>query len=593
MKLKDILSPFSAWQNIVLEPVTVKDPLNERPGAARYRGFHQNDIEKCIGCGTCEEICENKAIDLVPDPNKEPEEGDSALRPMVDYGRCCWCALCVDVCPTGSLSMSNEYKWVSNDPEEFRYTPGIDKKEWDHHPEGWKKPVDYELYEPERVDMEEVAPEERSDSFIEIVRGYSREQAEKEADRCLECGLCRASCPNQMDIPGYIKAIREGDLETGLKIIYETNPFPEMCGRVCTHRCELVCPLSKNGKPLAIRWLKRFVADQIPFEDYKRILGAEHIKGNGKKVAIIGAGPSGLSAAYYLTTRGYKAVIFESKDKPGGMTMYGIPKYRLPQDKLEAEVKYLEEIGVEFRYNTRIGRDLLFEDLYNTYDALFIGIGFEVPYKLGISGEEARGSIQAIHFLNAINKGVQIDVGSRVVVIGGGNVAMDAARVSRRLGAEVTMLYRRRIVDMPADEEEITGAEEEGVHILAQTIPREIVVSDEQVSGITYLKAEMQDAGGGRPKPVPIEGSETTIPADTIIGAIGQEADFSLLPEAYREKLEVEGGRMKVGADMQTSIPRVFAGGDAVNRTADAISAIADGYKAVEGIDDLLMAAEK
>ena len=589
MGLKDILSPFSAWRNIIKDPVTIKDPINERPGAPRYRGFHKNDIEECIGCGTCETICENEAIDLVEVAGINAKNDDSGLRPLVDYGRCCWCALCVDVCTTGSLTMSNEYIWVDNDPEVFRYIPGVDKKSWDENELGWKKP-DYNLIPLERVEMEEMEGDVRKDSFLEIVRGYSKLQAEKEADRCTECGLCVSACPAHMDIPGYIRSIREGDMEKGLQLLYETNPLPEICGRVCTHRCEEVCSVGYSGDPLAIRWLKRYIADQVPFEEYKRILGIQSIEENGKKVGIIGAGPSGLSAAYYLRLRGFDVTIYEAKSKGGGMTMYGIPKYRLPLNMMDSEIGFLEEIGIKFIYETRVGEDISFDDIYTKYDAVFVGIGFEKPYKINIEGEENKGSIQAINFLDDINKGKKVDVGKTVAVIGGGNVAMDAARVSKRLGAEVIMLYRRRVEDMPADIEEVDGAYEEGVKIYPQTIPVEIIPDNKGVvKAVKYLKAEMvADDKGGRPRPVPIEGSEEILEIDTLIGAIGQEADYSFLPEKYIEKIATDRGRMIVDENNQTNLEKVFAGGDAVNRTADAISAIADGHRAANGIEKLV-----
>ncbi|HOU97853.1 MAG TPA: FAD-dependent oxidoreductase [Bacteroidales bacterium] len=589
MKIKDILSPFSAWGNINRKAVTVRDPFSERPGADRYRGFHKNDISKCIGCGTCEAICENKAIDMVPVEGVETKKGDSGLRPMVDYGRCCWCALCVDVCTTGSLTMSNEYTWVSENPDDFRYIPGVDKKPWDNEVKGWKNPG-YSLYNPDRVEMEELKPEERITNFMELVKGYSKEQAEKEADRCVSCGICVASCPAHMDIPGYIKAIRDNNLELGLKLLYDTNPLPEICGRVCTHRCEEVCSIGVKGDPLAIRWLKRYIADSVPFEQYKKILGLDTLPEGKKHVAIIGAGPSGISAAYYLRTLGYKVTIFEAKSHPGGATMYGIPKYRLPMDILEKEIGMLEEMGVEFRFNTMIGREVKFDELYTAYDAVFMGIGFEKPYLLAIENELAKGSLQAIDFLREVNEGKTPEIGDKVVVIGGGNVAMDAARVSRRLGAEVTILYRRRIEDMPSDPEEIEGCEQEGIHIITQAIPTKVIVdANNVVTGIEYLKAKMvSDEKGGRPKPEPIEGSETVINVTAVIGAIGQEGAFEFLGTEWLEKLNIKRGRIVVDENMQSSIPKLFAGGDSVNATADAISAIADGHKAAKGIDKLL-----
>ena len=591
MKLKDVLSPFSAWKNLFIEPVTIKDPFTERPGAERYRGFHKNDLDKCIGCGSCEEICENEAIDLMPVDGIETKHGDSGLRPLVDYGRCCWCALCVDICTTNSLTMSNEYTWVTENADDFLYFPGVQKKPWDNNELGWKKPSpDYSLIGDKRIDIEEHDPDDRIKSFIEIVKGYDLEQGQKEADRCVECGICISTCPAHMDIPGYLRAARENNFEEGLRILYETNPLPEICGRVCTHRCEDVCSVGHTGDPLAIRWIKRYISSNVPFDKYKEILGVENIQKNGKKVGVIGAGPAGLSVAYYLAIEGFEVTIYEGKNKPGGMTMYGIPKYRLPMDILDSEIGFLEEIGVEFKFNTFVGKDITFNEIYNKNDACFVAIGFEDPYKIGIEGENKIGSIQAIDFLRDINDGKTIDVGKSVAIIGGGNVAFDAARVSRRLGAEVTMLYRRRIVDMPADEEEVHGAKEEGVIITAQTMPIEIISKDNKVTAIKFLHTEMipPEKKGDRPKPKPIKGSETVLEIDTLIGAIGQSALYDFMDE-YKEKLDTKWGRMLVNENQETSIPKLFAGGDAVNNTADAISAIADGHKAADAIRKLLI----
>ena len=328
----------------------------------------------------------------------------------------------------------------------------------------------------------------------------------------------------------------------------------------------------------------------MPFDEYKRILGLDSLPESKKHIAIIGAGPSGISAAYYLRTLGYRVTIFEAKEHPGGATMYGIPKYRLPMDMLENEIGLLEEMGVQFQFNTMVGREVKFDELYTAYDAVFMGIGLEKPYLIAIDGEEATGSFQAIDFLRDVNDNKKTDLGKHVTVIGGGNVAMDAARVSRRLGAEVTILYRRRIQDMPSDPEEIEGCEQEKINIITQAIPTRVIKDEKgRVKAIEYLRAEMvDDPKGRRPRPVPIEGSETILEVDTVIGAIGQEAYYDFLGAEWIEKLKTERGHLVTDQHMQTSIERLFAGGDSVNSTADAISAIADGHRAAKGIDTLL-----
>ena len=592
MKLKELISPFYVWKRAFEKPYTDPKPLEDRPGAPKYRGFHKNDLEKCIGCGTCSKICQNGAIDMVPLEKIETKNGDSGLRPKIDYGRCCWCALCVDVCPTSSLGMSNEYIWIDTDPEVFRFIAGAENKPWDKMKLGYERSKEYQLLDPKRVDMEILDANERVKSFIEMVKGYSKEQAEKEADRCIQCGLCISTCPAHMDIPGYIKAIREGNVEDGLKLMYETNPMPAMCGRVCTHRCEFDCALTYMGEAVSIRWLKRYLADQIALEDYEKAMPVD-IKPIGKKIAIIGAGPGGLSAAYYLKLIGYDITVYEMKEYAGGMTRYGIPEYRLPYDQLDKDIKYIESLGVNIKTNTKVGKDIDFKEIYDNYDAIFISTGLDQPYKMEIEGEELSGVISGLKLLDDVTNGIKPDIGSDVAVIGGGNVAMDAARTSRTFGAKVTLLYRRRIEDMPADEEEIHESQAEKVDFITQAVPLRIEKTKNNRLKFVYGLAEMVNQGQGkRPKPVLKDKTEHSIIVDTVISAIGQGANFSFLPKEFRDKMVGKWEKIKVDEKLQTPDIKIFAGGDIANKTKDAISAIADGHKAAKEIDRFLYSTE-
>jgi len=398
---------------------------------------------------------------------------------------------------------------------------------------------------------------------------------------------CQIACPAGVDIQGYLTLIRRGAYKEAAELIKETLPLPAVIGRICPHSCEEACRRSLVDQPISICSLKRFVADHELSEE--RFVPAIKPK-SGFKIAIIGSGPAGLSAAYYLIQMGHEVTIFEALPKPGGMLRYGIPDYRLPKDILDQEITAITEPGVIIKTNQALGKDFTINSLLEDgFHAIFVAIGAHQSQKVSIEGEDLEGVLLGTDFLRSVASGQQTELGKRVVVIGGGNTAVDAARTALRLDAEeVTILYRRSRTEMPAAEWEVDEAEEEIIKIHFLAAPVRIMEKNGRVDGIECVKMVLGEPDtSGRRRPEPISGSEFVLPADSIIAAIGQRPDLSFLEKA--SDLGIERGNITADPDtLLTNIKGVFAGGDCVTGAATAVEAIAAGKKAAIAIGHYL-----
>jgi len=409
-----------------------------------------------------------------------------------------------------------------------------------------------------------------------------------------ETPACQEACPVHIDIRRYVGLIAEGKFLESLAVIRERNPLPSICGRVCHHPCEGMCNRGQQDEPISIEKLKRFVADYELSLLRQGLLPkpAPPKKPTKEKVAVVGAGPAGLTCGHDLAKLGYEVTIFEKESVPGGMLYLGIPEYRLPRDIIEADVDYIRGLGVDIRLDAPIGKDLNLDDLRKQgYKAIFLGVGAHKGLKLRVPGEdEFEGFIDCLEFLKRVNLGDKSKPGKRAVVIGGGNSAIDSARVALRLGCEeVYILYRRSRKEMPANEWEVEEAEQEGVQIHYLAAPIRILGNNGRVMGMECTKMQLGklDASGRR-RPIPIKGSEFTIEADVIIPAISQQPDVSFLPEGHGLAISRWNSFIVDERTMQTNQPDIFSGGDAVTGPATAIGAIAAGHRAASGISRYL-----
>ena len=392
---------------------------------------------------------------------------------------------------------------------------------------------------------------------------------------------CRVACPAGVNAQGYVALISQGKFKEALEVLRRTMPFAGVCGRVCTHPCETECERGKVDEPVSIRSLKRFMSDYELGVGREKATPIERTKED--KIAVIGSGPAGLACAYDLIREGYPVTVFEAAPKAGGLLRYGIPEYRLPEKVLDNEISYVQELGVEIKTNSPVKS---FGDIFNQgYEAIFLASGAWVSQKMGIPNEDAKGVIHALDFLRKVNSGEKVDLGKRVAVIGGGNAAIDAARVARRFGAEeVSIVYRRSRTEMPAVSTEVDEAEQEGIKLHLLAAPVKVLTRDNKVTGIQCIRMELGEPdASGRRRPVPLKGSEFDMDVDSVIMAVGQGVDKAALP---KELEYTSWGTLNVDqVTLQTNIEGVFAGGDVVSGPSDVIAAVAAGKEAAISID--------
>jgi NADPH-dependent glutamate synthase beta subunit-like oxidoreductase/NAD-dependent dihydropyrimidine dehydrogenase PreA subunit len=402
---------------------------------------------------------------------------------------------------------------------------------------------------------------------------------------------CRLECPLGVNVQAYMALAAAGRFDEALNIIKEDNPLPGICGRVCHHPCEASCRRRELDQAVAICDVKRFLSDYQVGRGNTSVGEPSRVSlvkpTHKERVAIVGSGPAGLTAAHYLAKAGFQATLFEALPEPGGMLRWGIPSYRLPRNILDGEIQDILALGVELKCNTRIGREIHLEELEREFDAIFLAVGAQRSTPLGISGENGDGCLGAVELLRAHHLGQKVEMGKKVAVIGGGNSAIDAARTAVRLGADVTVFYRRERQDMPAQETEIVSAEAEGVRIEFRVGPTRVLTQDGKVSGLELIRTEPgEEDDSGRKAPKPIPGSEFQVAADTVISAVGQRSDLDFLTEG--NGLEADRRAIRVDRDLKTRNPKIWAGGDVVTGPSTVVASMAHGRVAAGKIMEYL-----
>jgi len=563
--------------------------------------------ELCNGCGVCVESCPFDAIKIIPNEQKEVEKTETIYE--VSKRKYVSKETKLDVNPRLNDMFQSIRKTFSTAPlrSMFEYSD-VKIEKIVNFVNDFEKKYKY------KTSIHERDPNERIKDFLEAIEGYTLKDAIKEAERCQNCAgpRCMEGCPLKVDIPYFIEKIKENDIQKAAEIIKRKNPFPAITGRVCPQelQCESRCAYNfSDCEPVAIGKLERFVGDwalKLQLQTRNTASKVDHmgeregIKEIGitkykKKIAVVGSGPSGLACAVELAKKGYEVTIFETLHKPGGVLIYGIPEFRLPKETVEEEIEYVKSFGVKIITGVLVGNTLTVDDLLEEYDVVFLGTGAGLPRLLGIDGEKLPGIYSANEYLIRINLmkayrfpeyGTPIKRGKKVAVIGGGNVAMDAARCALRLGAEnVYIIYRRSEEEMSARLEEIRGAKDEGVKFMTLTNPLRFI-GNEMVEKIELERMRLGEPdSSGRKRPIPIKGSNFMLDVDTVVIAIGQKPHPIIMKTTSGLDVDRRKGTLIVNHDGKTNIENLYAGGDVTTGAATVVSAMSAGMRSAKAID--------
>jgi NADPH-dependent glutamate synthase beta subunit-like oxidoreductase/Pyruvate/2-oxoacid:ferredoxin oxidoreductase delta subunit len=548
------------------------------------------DATGCINCGICMDVCPVQALDMSRPAGPGVEAADTGL-PLpwmmehpVQVGECVGCSICIRECPVDVMTLATQAGATALAPRQGPISRPTDE------PGGW---IPLSAATRESLKPKKVSPFDFADPWQtrERPENWQVWRSMRPLDTVEPIAPCQAGCPAGTDAGRYIGLLAEGRYDDAYAVAAEVNPFASVCGFICTAPCEAVCRRGTLDEPIAIRTLKRFAAEQghlppIPQPSIRRT----------ERVAIVGGGPAGMSAAYYLARLGYTVTVFEAMPVPGGMMAIGIPDYRLPRETLRADIDRILDLGVELQLDTAMGRDFQLSDLERQgFKAVFLSTGAPRSRRLGVPGDELPGVIPATVFLKQVNLGETVSLHGDVVVVGGGSTAMDAARSAIRRGADrVTVLYRRGRGDMPAQPEEIEAAEHEGIAIETGIVVSEVVARDGRVAAVRTVRQQPPAGGAGsgtRQAWQPVEGSEAERSVSAILVAIGEEPDPSILPPGTGIEVSAWAGIVADPRTAATGRAGVFAGGDVVSGPKTIIDAVASGRRAAAAIHEFISGA--